>query len=133
MKDLIKEIEGLKLEAHPEETEYRFGFRDGNNTCVVSVKHILTQHHLITAPKQIKLSEVVNRLKDTFKDLCNITYRDLRVINHGLIYLEDDIVVTIDKEKNIILNIEFTNTFIELKWLYTLWIAETEIVDDMEE
>lgn len=122
MKDLIDEIHELK---DYENYDY--------DQAITDVEILLNQYNIITAPKSIKLSEVVSRLKETFKDLCNITYRDLRVINHGLIYLEDEIVVTIDKEKNIILNIEFTNTFIELKWLYALWIAGTEIVDDMVE
>lgn len=91
----------------------------------------INSYNLITAPKSIKLSEIVKRLKDIFKDLCSITCKRVFPI-FTYIYYEDDIIITIDKEKNIILNIEFTNTFIELKWLYALWITGTEIIDDLE-
>lgn len=92
----------------------------------------INSYNIIITPKSIKLSEIINKLKDIFKDLCSITCKRIFPI-FTYIYCEDDIIITIDKEKNIILNIEFTNTFIELKWLFTLWITGTEIIDDLKE
>ena len=92
---------------------------------------LLNQYNIITAPKQIKLSEIVNKLKNAFVDLGNIDYEGFIEIGYGFITLNDEIVITIDLDSQKIVLIEFTNTFIELKWLYTLWIAGTEIIDDL--
>ena len=129
MKDLIKEIEGLKLETHPEETEYRFGFRDGNNACVVSVKNILNQHNLITAPKSIKLSEVVSKLNDNeWKDFQITKQENLISIDNNNNFRE---YLNIDKGKITDISEEMQTD--KYKWLYSLWIAGTEIIDDLKE
>lgn len=135
MVDLIKEIEELKLKTHPEETEYRFGFRDGNNTCVVSVKNILTQYNLITAPKQIKLSEVVSRLKQYFHKT-KIYLWDKRIIGFDYIDYDgcEEFAYLFELNKNMtIKHIQYDLKDNDFKWLYALWIAGSEIIDDLEE
>ena len=86
----------------------------------------LTDYNIITAPKSIKLSEIVSRLNcqvERYNDYINL-YDDT--------YEEDDIrdySLFIKNNKIDEIHILPTNEF---KWLYTLWIAGTEIVDDLE-
>lgn len=121
MRNLIEEIHELK---DYENYDY--------DQAITDVEILLNQYNIITAPKSIKLSEIVNKLKNAFVNLGNIDYEGFIEIGYGFITLNDEIVITIDLDSQKIVLIEFTNTFIELKWLYTLWIAGTEIVDDLE-
>ena len=140
MKNLINEIEKAlqdteKLYRHTSEVYngYLKSHYRGKMEAYMSILQILKDYNIITAPKQIKLSEIVNKLKNAFVDLGNIDYEGFIEIGYGFITLNDEIVITIDLDSQKIVLIEFTNTFIELKWLYTLWIAGTEIVDDLKE
>ena len=122
MRNLINEIHELK---DYENYDY--------DQAITDVEILLNQYNIITAPKSIKLSEIVNKLKNAFVDLGNIDYEGFIEIGYGFITLNDEIVITIDLDSQKIVLIEFTNTFIELKWLYTLWIAGTIIEDDLKE
>ena len=140
MKDLIKEIEGLKLKIHPAETEYRFGFRDGNNTCVVSVKHILNQHNIITAPKSIKLSEVLDKICELYEEIIEEEIyfnREINCIGYGEYdenWMQNSWHTFVAFNKGLtIKNINLRPQDDNIKWLYALWIAGTEIIDDLEE
>lgn len=126
MNDLIKEIEVKKINIGGYHNEkYADGFIDGVNEAL----EVINQYNLITAPKSIKLSEILGKLNEAFEGECYIK----RIFKSPIyIVLQDDIVVSISKDLKQIMSIEFNNTFIELKWLYTLWLAGTEIIDDLE-
>lgn len=122
MKDLIKEIEGLKVETKYENDGYLDGINEGVDKCL----DILSQHNIITAPKSIKLSEVLGK----------IDYDDIQIKrdNH-LIFVKnsDGLLFTIDFNKLLPGRILNYVCYGNLKWLYTLWIVGTEIVDDLKE
>lgn len=130
MKDLIEEIEKLKNRGGWTNDEF---YRCGINDCV----NLLNQYNIITAPKSIKLSEIVERLKkfDCYKTKCEL-YREqdkfeidyyyysyVKCLSSGYIVIKNNKIETLVAD---------TSTDIH-KWLYTLWIAGTEIVDDMKE
>lgn len=99
----------------------------------------LENHNIITAPKTIKLSEIVSKLNEIFNDTefsSEIYFnRKLNAIGEGE-YDKDWFMNTWTpfirfKENKIseIINLESERT----KWLYTLWIAGTIIEDDLRE
>jgi hypothetical protein len=85
----------------------------------------------ITAPKSIMLSEIVERLNCYVKHIKNTIH---------LYDIEEDWFDEYDTsvsyfliiENNKIINVLLSQCD-EYKWLYTLWIAGTEIVDDLGE
>mgnify|MGYP003304293691 CR=1 FL=1 len=103
---------------------------------------------LITAPKEIKLSEILDRLNKEHKAIINgnVIY-EYKLHRNGW-YNEDGTPyhisdISIDSYhygKKLVSAIRFTPkmTIIEIdfgekyKWLYTLWIAGTTIIDDLE-
>lgn len=126
MKKIIEELKNNKLDIEKHNELFASAWNSSIDNCC----SVLKQYHLITAPKSIKLSELLGKLNKLFEGECYIK----RIFKSPIyIVLQDDIVMTISKDLKKILNIEFNNTFIELKWLYTLWIAGTIIEDDMEE
>ena len=84
------------------------------------IENILNQHNIITAPKSIKLSEIVSRLNYCTFD----RYSDYISLSGHCIFL------VIKNNKIIIDELPQTEKF---KWLYALWLTGTEIIDDMEE
>lgn len=124
MSDLIKEIEKLK-----EQFSFYTDYSDGYFDCVDEVLGILDQYNIITAPKEILLSEIVDRLNTNDY----VKFEVVKMNNYFLIentnfyrqYFEltDNKVSIISEEMQID----------EFKWLYTLWIAGTTIIDDLEE
>lgn len=139
MSDLIKKIECLKLSDSFIIGEYSFGFTDGKNKAIKEVLELLNQYNIITAPKTIKLSEIVSKLNEIFggSEFSSEIYfnRELNAIGEGeydknwfmdtwtpFIYLKENKISRIVK-----LGSEST------KWLYELWIAGTTIIDDLEE
>lgn len=139
MIDLKKEIERLKLSDSFIIGEYSFGFTDGKNKGIKQVLELLDQYNIITAPKTIKLSEIVSKLNEIFNDTefsSEIYFnRKLNAIGEGE-YDKDWFMNTWTpfirfKENKIseIINLGSERT----KWLYTLWIAGTIIEDDLKE
>ena len=131
MIDLIKEIEKLKLSNSFIIGEYSFGFTDGKNQTIKEVLELLNQYNIITAPKEIKLSEIVDRLKNDcgYGDVeikRYSTYTDVWGIEYNL-YLSSDSLFDFNLEGKITIH----NDCI-YNWLYTLWIAGTKIIDDLE-
>ena len=104
---------------------------------------------LITAPKEIKLSEILDRLNKEHKGIINgnVIY-EYKLHRNGW-YNEDGTPyhisdISIDSYhygKKLVTAIRFsprmTITEIDFgekhKWLYTLWIAGTTIIDDLED
>ena len=99
------------------------------------------QYNLITAPKQIKLSEIVSRLEEVMLG-CDSGVHIERYGKHILIYektlrsLTPCLEINLNNNKikgaNPIVSIREECFLSSLKWLYTLWIAGTEIIDDLE-
>lgn len=151
MKNLIKEI------------EKRFGMAKDNYCCCLdeekydlandyyelaglcqSCLKVLTQHNIITAPKQIKLSELIDKIYDTkYSSECYVKaikcssgqYKDdyhYRIhIEYGEGYWGDYEFYIVDGKISSAFDMNLPRD--EFKWLYTLWIAGTEIVDDLKE
>lgn len=125
MKDLIKEIEELQDRFIDNPSSLTTGRMDA----LGKVLDIMEQHNIITAPKSIKLSEILVRLENEFSEQCFFYNKDRKRIEVGTlsywlasIYIKDNKIDLRDKDK-----------FDYPKWLYELWIAGTEIIDDMEE
>jgi hypothetical protein len=105
-------------------------FIKGKMEAYMSILQSLQDYNLITAPKQIKLSEIVKRLND-----CDKTNKFKVIIQVG--------------ETTVVENTEFKKEYFyiknnkmfdlsdymvrdEYKFLYELWIAGTIIEDDVE-
>lgn len=131
MKNLIDEIEAKKLNIECYHNEkYTDGFFDGIDECL----NILNQYNIITAPKSIMLSEIVSKIKG--KSNIEIYFnRELKSIGCGE-YDEDWMQNTwqpfvIFRDTKIV---KICVPMAEItKWLYALWIAGTEIIDDLKE
>ena len=100
---------------------------------------ILSNYNIITAPKTIKLSEIVSKLNEIFNDTefsSEIYFnRKLNAIGEGE-YDKDWFMNTWTpfirfKENKISEIVKSGNE--RTKWLYTLWIAGTIIEDDLKE
>ncbi len=137
MKNLIERIEELLETAR---NYYRnYSDRDilsetrGQIEAYQDCLDVLTQYNLITAPKEIKLSEIVSKIQE--QSNVEIYFnRERNAIGYGE-YDEDwrqntwqPFVIFRDTK---IVRICMPMAEIT-KWLYTLWIANVEIVDDLE-
>lgn len=139
MIDLKNEIERLKLSDSFIIGEYSFGFTDGKNKGIKQCLQLLDQYNIITAPKTIKLSEVIDKICDTnYKSECWIEPIRLGKGNYKIrtqygdgywgdydFYIED--------KKIVMYQDDYLLPFDKFKWLYTLWIAGTIIEDDLQE
>lgn len=130
MKNLIKEIL-LEEKLYCYSDQYKDGFNEGLDKAI----KILNQYNIITAPKQIKLSEILKYYNDKKNQYCLVPIKldngkyKIRV-KYGDNYWEDyKLEIQNGKISPFSLNLPIP----EFKWLYTLWIAETEIIDDMGE
>ena len=138
MKNLIEEIEKLRDLS----LEGCFGdivYRTCSNETIDKVIETLNQYNIITAPKSIKLSEIVERLNKNIIEGSTIS-----LCRHdNEIDVWENYKISDDEEQTngstFIFKID-SNSIIKMiarddripKWLYTLWIAGTEIIDDME-
>ena len=128
MKDLIKEIL-LEEKLHCYNDQYKDGFNDGLDKAI----EILTQHNIITAPKSVKLSEILKYYNDKKNQYCLVPIKldngkyKIRV-KYGDNYWED---YKLEIQNGKISPISLNLPIIEFKWLYVMWIAGTEIVDDL--
>lgn len=127
MIDLIKKLK--RPDTH-------VSFDEGYNKAIDNVIQLFNQHNIITAPKSIKLSEIVERLTNEFKGYFfeydnNFISSNEPIIAvwsankkycYAVISIENNELVLRDQE-----DFEYP------KWLYTLWIAGTEIIDDLKE
>ena len=128
MKKLIDEIHELK---DYENYDY--------DQAITDVEILLNQYNIITAPKSIKLSEIVERLNKNIIEGSTISLRR----HDNEIDVWEYYKISDDEEKTngstFIFKID-SNSIIKMiarddripKWLYTLWIAGTEIIDDLE-
>lgn len=138
MKNLIKDIKESIIDSSDflkNLKEMSVDFARGYIAAIATnVEEIINQYNLITAPKQIKLSEIVERLNRFYIDEYAI-YRD-DTSHWTFIHRKDESylysIVEIN-HKGQIKEIGLDYLYDETKWLYVLWIAGTEIVDDLKE
>ena len=123
MKNLINELEKRKINKFKTFEEDAW-----NNALDKAIKNI-NQYNLITAPKSIKLSEILEKL--------NISkWQDFQATKQGnAISIDNNNCFReyLNIENNKITDISDDMQVNEYKWLYTLWVANVEIVDDLEE
>ena len=143
MKNLIDEIEKWYDKAEedymtcPPDREVR-AYIEGKSDAFKYCLNLLNQHNIITAPKSIKLSELIDKICDTnYKSECWVepirlgkgNYRIRTQYGDGYwgdydFYIEDKKIVMYQDDCLL--------PFSKFKWLYTLWIAGTEVIDDLE-
>ena len=141
MKNLIEEIEKLK-DYSIEDSALDLVIREITNETIDKVLSILNQYNIITAPKSIKLSEVIDKIyKTEYSSECyvhaikcdNGQYKDdYRIrVQYGDGYWGDYEFYIVDGKISSAFDMDLPRD--EFKWLYTLLIAGTEIVDDLKE
>lgn len=131
---LIDEINGHKFSYDYD--DFRKGYNSGLNVAIETIN----QYNIITAPKSIKLSEIVERLNKNIIEGSTISLRrhDNEIDVWEYYKISDDEEET--NSSTFIFKID-SNSIIKMiarddripKWLYTLWIAGTIIEDDLEE
>ena len=131
MKNLIEEIKNNKLDIEKHNELFASAWNSSIDNCC----SVLNQYNIITAPKSIKLSEIVSRLEINFRENIRLNGYHKKII--GFDYLDFDgcweFCYLFELDENMkIANIQYDMIGNEFKWLYTLWIAGTEIVDDLE-
>ena len=94
----------------------------------------LNQYNIITVPKSVKLSEIVSRLNEIYEP--NIYFnKELNAIGYGeydkMWFMDTWTAIALIKNNKISKILKITSE--ETKWLYKLWIAGTEIIDDLKE
>jgi hypothetical protein len=134
MKNLIEEIEKLKR------PDTKVSFDEGFNRGLNLSQEVINQYNIITAPKSIKLSEMLDKICELYEEIIEQEIyfnREINCIGYGE-YDEDwmqntwHTFVAFNKDLTIKkINIRPQDN--NIKWLYTLWIAGSEIIDDLEQ
>lgn len=143
MKNLIEEIEKLKVSESFGNSEYSFGLLEGKNKGINECLKILNQYNTITAPKSIKLSEIVENLNDFYCPKKKIkVYEEKDEDGYVEKIIDANLLGDVQNLCNLHIRI-FDKKIMYMhikpfaidwfKWLYTLWIAGTEIIDDLKE
>ena len=115
---------------------------DGHNDKDVDRVLSLANYNIITAPKTIKLSEIIDKIYDTeYSGECYVHAikcdnghhkNDYRIrVQYGVGFWGDFEFYIVDGK--ISSNYDMDLPRDEFKWLYTLWIAGTIIEDDLKE
>lgn len=142
MIDLKKEIEERLENAKNDYSEYPvLSTNDitlGKCKAYQDCLDVFKDYNIITAPKTIKLSEIVDRLNE--KLILETDYK-ASVIRYG-----KDIFIVVKKPfrtfDGVIAEINSTNKIVKIdekyviencKWLYALWLTGTIIEDDLKE
>lgn len=100
---------------------------------------VINNYNIITAPKTIKLSEIVDKICDTnYKSECWVEPIKLGKGNYKIRTQYGDAYwcvydFYIEDKKIVMYQDDYLLPFDEFKWLYALWIAGTIIEDDLKE
>jgi hypothetical protein len=126
MKNLIEEIKGYEFSYAYD--DFRKGFNSGLNVAA----EVVNEHDIIVAPKSVKLSEIVDRLETIYFFDYNIhrVNNEIYIHEKGTTYHSDYMIEILGKKMT---DIRLDYLCDETKWFYKLWIAETEIIDDLKE
>lgn len=128
MFDIKKEINNNKLlPGDKEYTDFKRGFNRGIDIAL----EVLSGYNLITTPKKVKLSEIVDRLNkidksNKFKAIIKVS--DTVVVENTEFKKEYFYV-----KDNKIFDLSTYMVKAEYKWLFNLWTTNTEIIDDIGE
>ena len=139
MIDLIEKIHELKDYENYDYDQAITDVRILLDQAITDAEILLDQYNIITAPKTIKLSEIVDKICDTnYKSECWVEPIRLGKGNYKIrtqygdgywgdydFYIED--------KKIVMYQDDYLLPFDKFKWLYTLWIAGTIIEDDLKE
>lgn len=120
-------------------SSYSVGWNDG-------IDNLKLKYNIITVPKTIKLSEIVDRLNKTLKEHSLDSYIDVLIKRHKIEKDKNKSYVTVfhagksyqNQGENYLFSF-WNNESISkpehtcFKWLYALWIAGTIIEDDLRE
>lgn len=133
MKNLIDEIENCKLKYKYDNSELdckRSVFNEGIGKVINWLEDEKFPYNIITAPKSIKLSEVVKRLNtcDERNDW-KVIIRAVSTVLENSNFKQEYCYINNNK----IFDLSDYMVRDEYKWLYTLWIAGTVVVDDLKE
>ena len=135
MINLRDEIKKLKKFITTDDLKSSF-INDIKNKTIDKVLSILNQYNLITAPKSIKLSELIDKIYETeysserYVHPIKSDSGDYRIrVQYGDGFWGDYEFYIVDGK--ISSNYDMDLPRDEFKWLYTLWIAGTEVIDDM--
>lgn len=107
---------------------------DDYSIIIGDVETLYKQHNIIAAPKNIKLSEIVNKIQE--REKVEIYFnRERNAIGYG--EYDEDWKQNTWQPLVIFGNMKIVRVCVPMvdfnKWLYTLWIAETIIEDDLKE
>lgn len=140
MKNLIKKIEKIIVSL---KRQYQNCFKEidcplftsdeikGKISAYQDCLNLLNQYNIITAPKQIKLSEIVEKLKNNYS-YDNITIERNSTYTRIIGRTQHHLYSTTETLFDIDFNKTLDKPNFHYKWLYTLWIAGTIIEDDLE-
>ena len=142
MKNLIEKIEKAlqdteKLYRHTSEVYngYLKSHYRGKMEAYMNILESFKDYNIIAVPKSIKLSEIVERLKDFncyTPEIKIDKHEDATIIEvNYYTYTQCECGGYIQIIDRTICDISFGNHSYH-KWLYALWIAGTEIIDDLE-
>ena len=122
--NLIDEIEKLKPQIITDK------YSDGFQNAIKMVLNKLNQYSIIAAPKSIKLSEIINKLNSCDnRNNWNIIVDATKTLVLENSNFEQEYFYIND---NKIFDLSDCMVHDDYKWLYTLWITNTEIIDDID-
>lgn len=127
MINLRDEIQAKKLNIECYHNEkYTDGFFDGIDECL----EVLDKYNIIAAPKSIKLSEIINKLNSCDnRNNWNIIVDATKTLVLENSNFEQEYFYIND---NKIFDLSDCMVHDDYKWLYALWITNTEIIDDID-
>ena len=143
MIDLKEEIEKLQTNLCERILDQDETYLQGMSIAYENCLMLCDQHNIITAPKEIKLSEIVSKfvIKDSFYKNHRISvirddndidvWEDYDIEVDETTLSQSNLLVVISNNKIEEINISYRYENLN-KWLYTLWIAGSKIIDDLE-
>lgn len=104
---------------------------DVNNLIKETMNEIYDNNYSILVPKKIKLSKLLENLNAREDNDFEITRND----DMHLISLDNENCLReyINIEHRHIVDISYDMETKEYKWIFLLWVANTEIIDDLKE
>ena len=130
LRDEIEKLKVYECEVERTSTGVRF-LRD----CYIKkdLDNLLNQYNIITAPKEINLSEIVSKIQEQANEEIYFN-REYKAIGYG--EPDEDWRQSTWQPFVIFRDMKIVRVCMPMaeitKWVYTLWIAGTTIIDDLE-